>query len=70
MEYFVLQNTRLSLVMRMADVIANSIAAVLGWYWEHFHPNLYMDEESSQCLFSIQMAGPQSILHHLQANSF
>lgn len=40
MEYFVLQNTRLSLVMRMADVIGNSIATVLEWYLGHFHPGL------------------------------
>ncbi len=46
MEYFVLQNTRLSLVMRMADVIASSIAAVFELYWEHFHPNLYMDKKN------------------------
>ncbi|NLJ23857.1 MAG: spore protease YyaC [Firmicutes bacterium] len=40
MEYFVLQNTRLSLVMRMADVIGNSIARVLEWYLGYFHPSL------------------------------
>ncbi|NMB12431.1 MAG: spore protease YyaC [Firmicutes bacterium] len=40
MEYFVLQNTRLSLVMRMADVIGNGIAGMLKWYWECFHPTL------------------------------
>ena len=48
MEYFVLQNTRLSLVMRMADVIANSMAAVLGWYWEYFHPNMCMDKKNQK----------------------
>jgi len=51
MEYFVLQNTRLSLVMRMADVIASSLAAVLGWYWEHFHPDLRMDEKNQRTTF-------------------
>ncbi len=40
MEYFVLQNTRLSLVMRMADVIGDGVARVLEWYWEFFYPSL------------------------------
>lgn len=33
MEYFVLQNTRLSLVMRMADLIADAIEKCLCDYW-------------------------------------
>jgi putative sporulation protein YyaC len=57
MEYFVLQNTRLSLVMRMADVIAGSIAAVLGWYWECFHPNLCMDGRNQQPLPQLHTDG-------------
>lgn len=40
MEYFVLQNTRLSLVMRMADVITEAIAEVLGLYQGLFHANV------------------------------
>ncbi|GAB7388507.1 spore protease YyaC [Bacillaceae bacterium] len=34
MEYFVLQNTRLGIVMRMADVIASSLALALEHYWQ------------------------------------
>ena len=46
MEYFVLQNTRLSLVMRMADVIGNGLAQMLSLYWESFHPYLSGEKES------------------------
>lgn len=47
MEYFVLQNTRLSLVMRMADVIGNGIAGMLKWYWEYFHPGLPLGHKAT-----------------------
>ncbi|NMB25940.1 MAG: spore protease YyaC [Firmicutes bacterium] len=40
MEYFVLQNTRLSLVMRMADAIAEAIAEMLGSYQSVFHSGM------------------------------
>lgn len=46
MEYFVLQNTRLSLVMRMADLIGDSIAKVLEWYLGRFHPGLTLGGEN------------------------
>lgn len=48
MEYFVLQNTRLSLVMRMADVISSSLAAVLRSYWELFHPSHAVGRQVSE----------------------
>lgn len=34
MEYFVLQNTRLNLVMRLADLIARSLIESLATYWQ------------------------------------
>ncbi|NMB46916.1 MAG: spore protease YyaC [Firmicutes bacterium] len=46
MEYFVLQNTRLSLVIRMADVISNSIAGLLNCYWECFYPSLVVSRKA------------------------
>ncbi|MDO7906170.1 spore protease YyaC [Paenibacillus sp. JX-17] len=39
MEYFVLQNTRLSLVMRLSDIIANSLySAIKEWHYRSILP--------------------------------
>ncbi|SIS75466.1 spore protease YyaC [Alicyclobacillus vulcanalis] len=36
MEYFVLQNTRLAIVMRMADIVADALTSSLArWYEQH-----------------------------------
>ncbi|MDI9259700.1 spore protease YyaC [Alicyclobacillus sendaiensis] len=36
MEYFVLQNTRLAIVMRMADIVADALtASLIRWYERH-----------------------------------
>lgn len=39
MEYFVLQNTRLAIVMRMADIVADALtSSIVRWYERH--PNV------------------------------
>lgn len=57
MEYFVLQNTRLSLVVRMADVMANALAGVLSLYWESFYPHLSRDWGSNLPASTISTGG-------------
>ncbi|CAM3630771.1 spore protease YyaC [Marinicrinis lubricantis] len=46
MEYFVLQNTRLSLVMRMADVIADGLSASMKQRYAAVNPSLSMLDEA------------------------
>ncbi|MNR50653.1 hypothetical protein D3C85_1702050 [compost metagenome] len=44
MEYFVLQNTRLSLVMRLSDIIATSLYGAIKEWDRSFRPLVRRDE--------------------------